>query len=183
MTGEPHNPWERRSRTTAYENPWIEVWHDEVVRPDGSDGIYGVVHFRTRAVGAVVLDEDDRVLLVGQHRYTLDRYSWEIPEGGSPWGEDPLDGVKRELAEETGYAASRWRELIRFTLSNSVTDEEGVMFVATGLTPGEPAPDPTEELAVRWVAVGEALDMVDRGEIHDVMTQTALLALARERAT
>jgi len=183
VTGEPHNPWERRSRTTAYENPWIEVWHDEVVRPDGSDGIYGVVHFRTRAVGAVVLDEDDRVLLVGQHRYTLDRYSWEIPEGGSPWGEDPLDGVKRELAEETGYAASRWRELIRFTLSNSVTDEEGVMFVATGLTPGEPAPDPTEELAVRWVAVGEALDMVDRGEIHDVMTQTALLALARERAT
>jgi 8-oxo-dGTP pyrophosphatase MutT (NUDIX family) len=183
VTGEPRNPWARRSRTTAYENPWIEVWHDEVMRPDGSDGIYGVVHFRTRAVGAVVLDEDDRVLLVGQHRYTLERYSWEIPEGGSPWGEDPLDGVKRELAEETGYAASGWRELIRFTLSNSVTDEEGVMFVATGLTPGEPEPDATEELAVRWVAFDEALDMVDRGEIHDVMTQAALLALARERAT
>jgi 8-oxo-dGTP pyrophosphatase MutT (NUDIX family) len=183
VTGERRNPWRRHSRTTAYENPWIEVWHDEVRRPDGSDGIYGVVHFRTRAVGAVVLDEDDRVLLVGQHRYTLDRYSWEIPEGGSPLDEDPLDGIKRELAEETGYAASRWRELVRFTLSNSVTDEEGVMFVATGLAPGEPQPDPTEELAIRWVAVAEALEMVARSEIHDVMTQVALLALARERAS
>jgi 8-oxo-dGTP pyrophosphatase MutT (NUDIX family) len=183
VTGEPRNPWRRHSRTTAYENPWIEVWHDEVRRPDGSDGIYGVVHFRTRAVGAVVLDEDDRVLLVGQHRYTLDRYSWEIPEGGAPWDEDPLHGIERELAEETGYVASTWRELIRFSLSNSVTDEEGVMFVATGLTPGEPQPDPTEELAVRWVTFADALAMVGRGEIHDVMTQVALLALARERSS
>ena len=181
MTDETRNPWSRRTRTTAYENAWIEVWHDEVVRPDGSDGVYGVVHFRTRAVGAVVLDDDDRVLLVGQYRYTLGRYSWEIPEGGSPWDEDPLDGIKRELAEETGYAASEWRELIRFTLSNSVTDEEGVTFVATGITPGEPSPDPGEELAVRWVAFDEALAMVDRGEIHDVMTQVALLAVARHR--
>ncbi len=181
MTDESRDPWIRRSRATAYENPWIEVWHDEVVRPDGSDGIYGVVHFRTRAVGAVVLDDADRVLLVGQYRYTLGRYSWEIPEGGSPWGEDPLDGVKRELAEETGYRASGWRELIRFTLSNSVTDEEGMMFVATGLTPGDAEPDPSEELAVRWVGLDEALAMVDGGEIHDVMTQVALLALHRER--
>jgi 8-oxo-dGTP pyrophosphatase MutT (NUDIX family) len=182
MTEETRNPWVRRTRATAYENPWIEVWHDEVVRPDGSDGVYGVVHFRSRAVGAVVLDDDGRVLLVGQYRYTLGRYSWEIPEGGSRLEEDPLDGIKREVVEETGYAASVWRELIRFTLSNSVTDEEGVMFVATGLTPGEPSPDPSEELAVRWVAFDEALAMIERGEIHDVMTQTALLALARERA-
>jgi len=183
VTDESHNPWTRRSRTTAYENPWIEVWHDEVSRPDGGDGIYGVVHFRSRAVGAVVLDDADRVLLVGQYRYTLDRYSWEIPEGGSPWDEDPLRGIERELAEETGYRASHWRELIRFTLSNSVTDEEGVMFVATGLTPGDATPDPTEELAIRWVPFDDALAMVDRGGIHDVMTQTALLALARERAS
>jgi ADP-ribose pyrophosphatase len=175
------NPWRRRSRSTVYENPWIEVWHDEVLRPDGLPGIYGVVHFRSRAVGVVALDLDDRVLLVGQYRYTLDRYSWEIPEGGAAWDEDPLAGARRELAEETGYAASSWRELIRFTLSNSVTDEEGVMFVATELAPGAASPDDTEDLAVRWVPFDEALALIDRGEIHDVMTQTALLAVARER--
>ena len=92
MTDETRNPWIRRTRATAYENPWIEVWHDEVARPDGSDGIYGVVHFRRARSGPWSLDDDDRVLLVGQYRYTLDRYSWEIPEGGSPWEEDPLDG-------------------------------------------------------------------------------------------
>jgi 8-oxo-dGTP pyrophosphatase MutT (NUDIX family) len=176
------NPWTRRHRTSVYENPWIEVWHDDVTRPDGAPGIYGVVHFRTRAVGVVALDDEDRVLLVGQYRYTLDRYSWEIPEGGSPWEEDPLEGARRELAEETGYTAGNWVELIRFTLSNSVTDEEGVMFVATDLVPGASAPDPTEELALHWLAFDEALAMVDRGEIHDVMTQTALLAVARNRA-
>ena len=182
MTDETRNPWVRRSRQTAYENPWIEVWHDEVTRPDGGDGIYGVVHFRSRAVGAIVLDADDRVLLVGQYRYTLERYSWEIPEGGSPLDEDPLDGIMRELLEETGYVASEWRELIRFTVSNSVTDEDAVMFVATDLDEGEASPEPTEELAIRWVPFDEALAMIDRGEIHDVITQTALLALARERA-
>jgi len=181
VTDESRDPWVRRSRVTVYENPWIEVWHDEVVRPDGSDGIYGVVHFRTRAVGAVVLDDADRVLLVGQYRYTLRRYSWEIPEGGSLWDEDPLDGVKRELAEETGYAASDWRELIRFTVSNSVTDEEAVMFVATELSEGTSSPEPTEELAIRWVPFTEVLAMIDRGDIHDVITQAAVSALARER--
>ena len=169
MTGHDSNPWIRRSRATVYENPWIEVLHDEVTRPNGEPGVYGVVHFRSRAVGVVALDADDRVLLVGQYRYTLDRYSWEIPEGGSPLDEDPLEGAQRELAEETGYAAGSWRELTRFTLSNSVTDEEGVMFVATDL------------LQVRWVSFEDALDMVASGEIHDVMTQVALLALARTR--
>jgi 8-oxo-dGDP phosphatase len=174
-------PWRRRSRSTVYENPWIEVWHDEVTRPDGLPGIYGVVHFRSRAVGVVALDRDDRVLLVGQYRYTLDRYSWEIPEGGAAWDEDPLVGAQRELAEETGYSATSWRELIRFTLSNSATDEEGVMFVATSLEAGHASPDGTEDLTIRWLPFDEALSMIDRGNIHDVMTQTALLAIARER--
>lgn len=177
----PPDPWVRRSRRTVYDNPWIQVHHDEVTRPDGSPGIYGVVHFRTRAVGAVVLDDEDRVLLVGQHRYTLGRYSWEIPEGGAPLDEDPLDGARRELAEETGYRAATWRELIRFTLSNSATDEEGVLFVATGLEPGTASPDPTEELAVRWIALDDALAMVVSGEIHDAMTQVGLLAYERSR--
>ena len=179
MTG---RPWVRRRRDTVYRNPWIEVWHDGVTRPDGGPGIYGVVHFRSQAVGAVVLDERDRVLLVGQHRYTLDRHSWEIPEGGSPPEEDPLAGAQRELAEETGVSAARWRELIRFSLSNSVTDEEGVMYLATGLTHGAWSPDPTEDLEIRWVPFEQALVMVETGVIHDVMTQVALLALARSRA-
>jgi 8-oxo-dGTP pyrophosphatase MutT (NUDIX family) len=175
-------PWVRRSRTNAYENEWIVVHHDEVTRPDGSPGIYGVVHFRTQAVGAVVLDDEDRVLLVGQYRYPLQRDSWEIPEGGSPHGEDPRFGIERELREETGYKATSWRELIRFSLSNSVTDETGVIYVATDLAPGTPTPDPTEDLSVRWVSLADALRMIDRGEIHDAMTQIGLLALDREAA-
>ena len=99
-------PWVRRSRRTAYENPWLTIWHDEVDRPDGSPGIYGVVHFANVAAGVVAIDDEDRVVLVGQHRYTLDRYSWEIPEGGVPDGEDPLEGSKRELREETGLEAA-----------------------------------------------------------------------------
>ena len=104
-------PWERRARRVAYENPWITVWHDDVVRPDGNPGIYGVVHFDALAVGVVALDDEDRVLLVGQHRYPLDAYSWEIPEGGVPPGEDALDGARRELREESGVVAARHVEL------------------------------------------------------------------------
>ena len=181
MSDERVGPWVRRSRATVYENAWIQVHHDEVARPDGSPGIYGVVHFRALAVGAVVLDDEGRVLLVGQHRYTLDRYSWEIPEGGSPWDEDPLDGARRELAEETGFRARAWRELIRFTMSNSVTDEEGVLFVAGGLEAGPASPDATEELRVRWVGLDQALAMIASDEIHDVMTQVGLFAHAREQ--
>src|SRR5947199_8415585 len=107
------NPWTRRSRAVAYQNPWITVYHDEVLRPDGQPGIYGVVHYRNRAVGAVVLDEQDRVLLVGQYRYTLDLYSWEIPEGGAAPDEDPLAAAQRELREETGCSAAHWQELLR----------------------------------------------------------------------
>ncbi len=120
-------PWRRRARREAYRNDWITVWHDEVDRPDGSPGIYGVVHYRSAAVGVVAVGDDGRILLVGQHRYTLDRYSWEIPEGGAPFDEDPLDGARRELAEETGYRADHWQVLARFSLSNSITDETGAL--------------------------------------------------------
>jgi 8-oxo-dGTP pyrophosphatase MutT (NUDIX family) len=176
-------PWTRRSRHVAYANPWITIWHDEVARPDGSPGIYGVVHFANRAVGVVVLDDDDRVLLVGQHRYTFDAYSWEIPEGGVPPDESPLDGARRELREETGVIADEWRELARFHLSNSVSDEAGVVFAARAASHGDAAPEPSEELAVRWVPFAEAVAMTTDGRISDAITIMGLQRLALDRVS
>jgi 8-oxo-dGTP pyrophosphatase MutT (NUDIX family) len=182
MTDADHG-WTRHSRRVAYENPWIEVRHDEVTRPDGSPGIYGIVHFKHIAVGVVAVADDGRILLVGQLRYTLDAYSWEIPEGGAPLDEDPLAGARRELAEETGYTARTWGELTRFHTSNSVTDEAGILYVATDLEPGRPDPDGTEAIVTRWVELDEAIAMIDRAEITDAMSQIGLLrfAISRDR--
>jgi 8-oxo-dGTP pyrophosphatase MutT (NUDIX family) len=166
----------------AYENPWIEILHDEVVRPDGRPGIYGVVHFKHLAIGVVPLDPSDRVLLVGQYRYTLDHYSWEIPEGGGGFDESPEEAARRELVEETGYRGGQWRELCRAELSNSVTDEVTILFVATDLEAGPAAPEGTEQLQPRWVPFDEAMAMIGRGEIADAMTILALQQLALERA-
>ena len=176
-------PWTRQSRRVVYDNPWITVWHDVVTRPDGSPGIYGVVHFANRAVGAVVMDDDDRVLLVGQHRYTLDRYSWEIPEGGVPDGEAALDGARREVREETGVEADDWREIVRFELSNSICDEAGVIYAARATGHGVASPEPSEELAIRWVAFDDALSMTTDGRITDAMTIMGLQRLALDRAS
>ena len=173
----------RRSRRVAYENPWITVWHDEVDRPDGRPGIYGVVHFANLAAGILAIDEDDRVVLVGQHRYTLDETSWEIPEGGVPLGEPPLVGAQRELREETGLTARTWHELAWIDLSNSVTDERAVLFLATDLEPGEAEPEPTEALELRWVPFEEALTMTRDGRITDAMSVTAIQRVALDRAT
>jgi 8-oxo-dGTP pyrophosphatase MutT (NUDIX family) len=170
-------PWTRRTRRVAYENPWITVWHDEVTRPDGEPGIYGVVHFANLAAGILALDEAGRVLLVGQHRYALDRYSWEIPEGGVPAGESPLDGARRELREETGIEAADWTEMFRLQLSNAVSDEEAVLYLATTLTQGVATPDGTESLAIRWVPFDEVLAMTVDGRITDALT---ILAVQRE---
>ena len=177
----PPNPWRRVARRSAYENDWIVVWADEVVRPDGAPGVYGVVHFVHGAVGVVPLDAEDRVLLVGQWRYALDRWSWEIPEGGGDPGEDPHLAARRELAEETGYTAADWRELCRAHLSNSVSDEEAVLFVARDLRAGRAAPEGTEELVLRWVPFDEAVAMCADGRITDAMTILALQRLALDR--
>ncbi len=176
--------FERRSRRIAYDNPWITVWHDEVTRPDGADGIYGVVHFENLAVGVLVFDGEDRTLLVAQHRYALDEVSWEIPEGGVPAGESALDGAQRELREETGLTATTWVELGRLALSNSVTDERAVLFLATGLTQGDAEPEATESLELRWLPFSEALAMTLDGRISDVLSVVAIerVALARQLA-
>src|SRR4051794_13759504 len=164
----PVGPWRRRSRRLAYENAWMGIWHDEVVRPDGTAGIYGLVHFHSRAVGVVAVGDDGRLLLVGQHRYALDEYSWEIPEGGVEAAESLEDGARRELREETGCTAARWRQLARITLSNSVSDERGALFLAEGLATGAAEPDPTELLEVRWATLDEVLAEIAEGTIHDV---------------
>ena len=134
------SPWRRRSRRLVYENPWVSVLHDEVDRPDGQPGIYGVIHFQNHAVAIVAIDDRDRVVLVGQWRYTIDAYSWELPEGGVPPDESPLAGAQRELREETGLEAADWREIARIAVSNSVTDELGTIFLATALAGARPRP-------------------------------------------
>lgn len=184
MQTEPINPraesnWETRSTRVAYENPWIRVEHRDVITPGGAPGIYGVVGFKNKAMGVVPIDEEGNVYLVGQYRYTLDEYSWEIPEGGCPLGQDLLEAAQRELKEETGLTALDWQFVGRIHTSNSVTDEEGFIYLAQGLTPGESDPEETEELAVRKLPLREAVDMVMRGEITDSVTIAGLLMVAR----
>ena len=178
----PVGPWIRRSRRTSYENAWITVWHDEVALPDGSPGIYGVVHFANLAAGAVVLDARDQVLLVGQHRYTLDEWSWEIPEGGVSPSESPLDGMRRELIEETGVTAAEWIELARVHLSNSISDEAAIVYLATNVTAGVAEPEASEQLEPRWVPFDEALAMTLDGRITDALSIIGLQRVALARA-
>lgn len=172
------NPWQRLSRKVAYQNPWVVVYHDEVTRPDGRPGIYGVVHYRNKAVAVVALDEQDRTLLVGQYRYTLDVYSWEIVEGGAAEGEDLVEAARRELREETGYGAERLEEIARLHLSNSVSDEEAFCYLATGLRAGAAEPEGSERLQVRWVPFPEALAMTFDGRITDALSVVALQRVA-----
>ncbi|MEQ1745157.1 MAG: NUDIX hydrolase [Saprospiraceae bacterium] len=169
------NPWITNSICRVYDNPWIEVTHREVVNPAGGAGIYGVVHFKNLAIGIVPLDENGCTWLVGQFRYTLGRYSWEIPEGGGPLGITPLESAQRELLEETGISAQKWVRLLEMHLSNSVTDELGVAFVAQDLVYGEAQPEETEQLRIRKVRLEEAVRMVLDGEITDALSMAALL--------
>lgn len=177
-------PWLRRSRRVVYENAWISVLHDEVTRPDGSPGIYGLVHIRNAAVGIVAFDAQDRIVLVRQHRYALDHDSWEIPEGGVPRHESPLEGAGRELREEAGLEAGTWRELCRVHLSNSITDEVGILFVATDLHAVPQALEASEaDLTVAWVPFATALTMVLDGRITDALSVVAIQRVALERDT
>ncbi len=169
------NPWQTIRINPVYDNPWIHVTHREVINPSGGNGIYGVVHFKNVAIGIVPLDEDGNTWLVGQYRYPLERYSWEIPEGGGPLARPTLESAQRELLEETGLTANRWTPLLEMHLSNSVTDEYGVVYIAQELTAGEAQPEEYEQLILRKLPFSEALDMVMEGKITDSLSVAALL--------
>jgi len=173
------NPWQTLSSKEIYENPWIKVEEDQVINPGGGKGIYGKVHFKNIAIGIIPIDEHGNTWLVGQHRYPLDVYSWEIPEGGCPEGEDKLDGAKRELKEETGLSAQKWEEILTMHLSNSVSDEVGFVYLATELTQGATAFEESEDLAIKKLTVTEAIQMVMESKITDSLSVAGLLKIAK----
>lgn len=176
------SPWKTLSSKQVYDNKWIRVEEHQVINPAGGPGIYGKVFFKNKAIGIIPLDEHGNTWLVGQYRYTLNEYTWEIPEGGCPVGTPPLDSAKRELKEETGITANRWEQLMRFHTSNSVTDEEGFIFLAEELTFGERELEETEaDLVVKKLPFTQALDMVMNGEITDSMSVAGILKVARMR--
>lgn len=174
------NPWQTLSSEEKYDNRWINVTEYQVLNPAGGKGIYGKVHFKNKAIGIVALDENNNTWLVGQWRYTLNEWSWEIPEGGGPLHDDPLQSAKRELKEETGLIAKQWTLIQRVHLSNSVSDEEGFIFLAEDLTIGESELEETEaDMKVWKLPFSDALTMVLDGKITDSLTVMAILKVAR----
>jgi ADP-ribose pyrophosphatase len=169
------NPWKVVSEKEVYTNSWISLIHHEVINPSGNPGIYGKVHYKNRAIGVLPLDNELNTYLVGQFRFTLNAYSWEMPEGGGPLGTDPLEAAKRELLEETGLKANQWTELNRFHLSNSIGDEYGYIYLARELEQFEAEPEETEQLIVKKVPFSEVYRMVCNSEITDSMTVAAVL--------
>jgi len=161
----------------VYENKWIEVTEYDVLNPSGGKGIYGKVHFKNLAVGVIPLDESLNTWLVGQYRFVLNSYSWEIPEGGGPLDIDPLESAKRELLEETGLVAKQWQPILKMHLSNSVSDELSIIYLARQLEQGIAEPEETEQLAVKRVAFDEVFQMVDNGRITDAMSVAAILKI------
>lgn len=168
------NPWTIHASEIKYDNNWICVTHHEGLNPAGGAGIYGVVHFKNLAVGVVALDEQHHIYLVGQYRFPLSKFSWELPEGGGPLGEDPLDTAKRELLEETGLVASHWEVISKIDTSNSVTDESGIVFLARGLEQRTAEPEETEQLLVKKVPFEEAYQMVKNYDITDSLSVAAI---------
>jgi 8-oxo-dGTP pyrophosphatase MutT (NUDIX family) len=173
------NPWKTKSKATIYQNPWIKVEEHHVVIPSGKDGIYGKVIFKNKALAIVPVDKDLNTWLVGQFRYTLDEYSWEIPMGGGLLEVDILESAKRELKEETGLSAKKWTQIMRIHTSNSVTDEEGFVFLAEDLTEGETEFEETEQLQIKKLPLKEAIQKVMDGEITDAISVAGLLKVAR----
>ena len=174
LQNEHHNPWTIIDQETVYNNNWISLIHHNVLNPSGGKGIYGKVHFKNKAIGVVPLDAEGFTYLVGQYRFTINEYSWEIPEGGCPHEEASLDAAKRELLEETGLKAEQWQSLGTAHLSNSVSDEIAEYFLATQLSQHEAEPEETEQLIVKRLPITTVFEMVHNGTIKDALSILAL---------
>lgn len=171
MSGGKRGPWLINGEREIFDNPWLKLVDYPVTRPDGAPGQYSVVQFKNRAVGVLPVDDEGYTYLVGQHRFPRDYYSWELPEGGCPMGEDPLDGAKRELQEETGLSAGRFIPLFNdVDLSNSVTDETSTAYLALDLVAGDASPEGTEELEIKRVLFSSLLEDVISDKIQDSFT-------------
>lgn len=176
------NPWKTLSTQPVYNNAWIKVEEHQVVNPGGTNGLYGKVSFKNQAVGIIPIDEEGNTWLVGQYRYTLSQWSWEIPMGGSPKKEDKIKTAQRELEEETGLKAEKITELLHLHPSNSITDEQGYVFLATQLSEGVQQLEDTEkDIQVKKIPFDEAVDMVQKGEITDAISVAGILYLALNR--
>lgn len=173
------NPWITHSIKEIYSNPWIQLTEHDVTNPGGGKSLYGKVHYKNWAIGIIPLDTDQNTWLVGQYRYTLDQYSWEIPMGGGPLDVPLLDSAKRELKEETGLTANRWTEICKIHTSNSVTDETGIAFLAQDLKEGKTAFEETEDLKIWKLPFSAVVEMCDKGEITDSLSVAAIYRLSR----
>lgn len=171
------NPWTILAAQEKYDNPWIQVTEYHVLNPAGKEGIYGKVHFKNKAIGIVPFDQEGNIWLVGQYRFVLNRYSWELPEGGGPLHLDSLEAAKRELREETGLLADAWSPLLCMHLSNSVSDEYAIVYLARHLTQANPEPDETEQLTVKKIPFEQVYQMVEEGVITDSITVAAVYKL------
>ena len=176
------NPWTILESKKIYANNWISLTEHQVLNPSGGKGIYGEVHFENYAIGIIAIDEQDHIYMVGQYRFPLKQYSWELPEGGGALDGNPLDAAKRELLEETGLVAQNWKELMRMHLSNSVSDELGIIYLATDFTQFEPEPEESEQLEVKRMPFEDVYQMVIRGEITDSITVAGILRAKLLRA-
>jgi 8-oxo-dGTP pyrophosphatase MutT (NUDIX family) len=177
---EIRNPWTTISSEEKYNNPWINVTEYQVINPSGGKGIYGKVHFKNKAIGIIPFDADGNTWLVGQHRYPLNEWSWEIPEGGGSIEGNVLESAKRELKEETGLIAKKWTQILRTHLSNSVSDEEGFIYLAEELKHGDTELEETEaDMKVWKLSFSEVLDMVMTGKITDSLSVMGILKVAR----
>lgn len=179
MNDTTQNPWQTLSSEVRYDNKWLTIRHEEVLTPAQTPGIYGVVNFKNKAIGVVPIDDQGNIYLVGQYRYTLQEYSWEIPEGGCPIGDDPLEAAQRELKEETGLIAATWTRIGRIHTSNSATDEEGFVFLAENLTQSHQELEETEQIVVKKIPLTQAVEMVMNAQITDAISQSAILMVAR----
>lgn len=170
--------WIIKGSKVTYENPWIKIKHHDVLTPGGTAGIYGEVHFKNLAIGILPIDRNGFTWRVGQFRFPLNAYSWEIPEGGGPHDIDPLESAKRELVEEVGYTAQTWTTLLEMHLSNSVSDEKAIVFLAEDLTEGVNQPEDTENLTVEKIHFSELYQQVMDGIITDSISVAAVLKLS-----